>query len=29
MHVDIFVETPTFQMLQQTAVPLGNIKLFQ
>ena len=29
IHFDIFVETPTFQMLQRMAVPLGNVKLFK
>ena len=29
IHFDIFVETPTFQMLQHTAVPLGNVELFK
>ena len=27
INFDIFVETPTFQMLKHTAVPLGSIKL--
>ena len=29
IHFDIFVETPTFQMFQHTAVPLLNVKLFK
>ena len=29
IHFDIFLETPTFQMLQHTAVPLGTAEVFK